>query len=146
MSIFLSKIKFGRWLIQSSLIIAGVAVLYTLYIMISQVVLYQRYQAMIDSMEKIRQHEYSDSYECLDFSKDLYSELDRYGLKSSIDIVQADTSKSEYHAVVSFQVDPQSGKLVDYKKIDSCRFIDGQISCDKGLIEGRNSYIASNNK
>ncbi len=108
----------------------------------NQIRLYSKYQSLIGSLEAVRQHEYSDSYKCLEFSKDLQARLLSRGVASRIAIVKSGSDENTYHAVVSLQVEPQDGKIVGYETVDECDFRNGQLDCAKGSIKDGNMYIA----
>jgi len=119
-----------------------VAALYLAFNIGSKLVLFYQYKDIIGAVEQAKSATYTDKYQCLDFSKDLSQKLAAIGIGSSIEIVQTEKA-NEYHAIVSLQIDPQSGAIVNYKTVDNCSVSGDIISCNKGSIENRNMYIAS---
>jgi len=119
-----------------------VVALYLAFNIGSKLVLFYQYKDIIGAVEQAKSATYTDKYQCLDFSKDLSQKLAAIGIGSSIEIVQTEKA-NEYHAIVSLQIDPQSGAIVNYKTVDNCSVSGDTISCNKGSIENRNMYIAS---
>lgn len=107
-----------------------------------QVILYQRHKDLISSIEKVQQNQYTDAYQCLDFSKDLVNDLKSRGIDSQVDIVQTEGRSDEYHAVISLQIEPQDGKVVSYKTVDRCRLVNGNLDCESGKIQDGKFYVA----
>ncbi|MDP1619648.1 MAG: hypothetical protein Q8L11_04135 [Candidatus Moranbacteria bacterium] len=108
----------------------------------SKAVIFYQYKDLIGALEQAKSATYSDKYQCLDFSKDLSQKLAAIGIGSTIEIVQTE-KQNEYHAIVSLQIDPQTGEMVNYKTVDNCEVNGDTISCNKGSIENKNLYIAS---
>ncbi len=80
-------------------------------------------------------------YACFDFSRDLRNLLLKKGIPSKIDVVKPKDPKFEkdYHAVVSIQIEPQSGEIVYYRTedlIDQCFEAEknGQYYCSQGKV------------
>lgn|GEM_PF-5578455 len=67
-------------------------------------------------MQNIAKHEYTDDYQCLQFSQDLQKELKNKGIHSSIIIVK---QLDNLHAVVGVWFEPQTGEYAD--ETDSVR-------------------------
>lgn len=107
-----------------------------------KVVTFYQYKDLLSALEQAKSQSYTDKYQCLDFSKDLSQKLAAIGIGSTIEIVQTE-KENEYHAIVSLQIDPQNGKIVNYKTVDNCEVNGDTISCTKGSIENRNMYVAS---
>lgn len=135
--------KHGKTWVRLALLGAEILLLGGFFVFFGdQIRLYSKYQSLIGSIEAVRQHEYSDSYKCLEFSRDLQAKLMSKGIASRIAIVKNSTDENAYHAVVSFQIEPQDGQIVSYEKIDECDFRDGRLDCAKGSILDGNMYIA----
>ena len=137
-STFQEKLK-NSWI---SIVIITILVLINVAL-IQKTFLLNKYSYLIDSLEEVSQGVYGDSYQCLDFSGDLQKKLKDQGIDSKISIVEQEGKTGEYHAVVSIQIEPQTGQAVSYKTIDSCITENGKIICENGTVEGRNMYIAN---
>jgi len=107
-----------------------------------KLVTFYQYQDIISALDQAKNHAYTDKYQCMDFSKDLSEKLTKLGVANSIEIVQTEKT-GEYHAVVSLQIDPQKGEIVNYKTIDNCNLDGDNLSCNKGNIQNHNMYVAS---
>jgi len=112
-------------------------------ILIQKTLLMNKYSYLINSFEEITKGTYTDQYQCLEFSGDLQKKLKEQGIESKITIVEQKDRPGEYHAVVSVQIEPQTGEAVSYKTVDTCSDENGTLVCDKGTVEGRNMYIAN---
>jgi len=82
---------------------------------------------------------YTKDYACFDFSRDLKDMLQKVGVPSKIDIIKPKTGK-DYHAIVSIQIEPQTGSFVYYEAdqlIDQCfkSSTNGKYYCGHGVIE-----------
>lgn len=111
--------------------------------LIQKTFLMSKYDYLINSFEEVSKGTYADNYQCLDFSGDLQKKLKEQGIDSKINIVEQEGKPGEYHAVVSVQIEPQTGKAVSYKTVDNCDIEDGKMICEKGTVEGKNMYIAN---
>ena len=112
----------------------------------TKIISYEKHQDLIEAIEAVRQHPYTDDYQCLDFSKALTTKLSDVGIESRIEIVAQPGRSDQYHAVVSFQIDPQNGQMVAYDPVDNCRVQEGSLLCRNGSIEQQNLYVANKNK
>lgn len=70
---------------------------------------YHEHGSFYDARVKISQREYTDNYKCLDFSKDLVSELEKIGIKSELIIGDLNGQR---HAWVEVWIEPISGKFI----------------------------------
>lgn len=111
--------------------------------LIQKTFLLNKYSYLINSFEEVRKGTYSDNYQCLDFSSDLQEKLKKQGIDSRISIVKQNGNTDEYHAIVSIQIEPQTGEAADYETVDSCVSKGGKIICEKGTVEKGNMYIAN---
>ena len=92
--------------------------------------------------QRVSQMKYSKEYACFNFSKDFRDLLLKKGIPSKIDIVKVkpkDPRTKDYHAIISIQIDPQTGDIVYYRTedlIDQCFEAkkDGKYYCNKGQI------------
>lgn len=135
---YLEKFK-NNWI--SIVIIAILA--FVNVALIQKTFLFSKYSYLINSFEEVRKGVYSDDYQCLDFSSDLQEKLEKQGIDSRISIVRQEGNTDEYHAVVSIQIEPQTGEAVNYETIDNCISKEGKIICEKGTVEKGNMYIAN---
>jgi len=101
--------------------------------------------------KKISKNKYADNFTCFDFSKQLRDELTKDNIPSKIDIVKDLKSEKDLHAIVSIQIEPQSGTIVYHNVedlIDQCTESEkGENVCRKGVIrkknDGVNVYISN---
>lgn len=112
-------------------------------VLVQKTFLFSKYSYLINSFEEVKKGVYSDDYQCLDFSSDLHEKLEKQGIDSRINIVKQDGNTDEYHAVVSIQIEPQTGEAVNYEMVDNCVSKEGKIICEKGTVEKGNMYIAN---
>jgi len=90
--------------------------------------------------DKVSSIKYTKEFACFDFSKDLFLLLQEHKIPSKIDIVKG-KNKNELHAIVSIQIEPQSGEVVYYKTsdlVDQCfqsSENDNKFYCGSGEIE-----------
>lgn len=89
--------------------------------------------------KKVSQIKYTKEFACFDFSRDFKELLQKDGIPSKIDIIKTEKSK-DYHAIVSVQIEPQTGKVAYYKTsqlVDQCfkNEDDKKYYCSKGKIE-----------
>lgn len=96
----------------------------------------------------VAEADYTKEYACFNFSADLRNMLQKVGIPSKIDIVRQKDSK-DFHAIVSIQIEPQSGQFVYYEAnqlVDQCykSGTDGKYYCGHGVIEtekdGKETY------
>jgi len=121
-----------------------IAILAIINVVLAQkMVLFDRYSKLIYSFEEVRKEAYSNSYQCLNFSSDLQKKLKDRGISSQISIVDQGERANELHAVVSILIEPQTGKVVDYKSVDTCTNKEGGLVCEKGVIKNKNIYVAN---
>lgn len=134
----LKKLK-SNWI---SIVIITILVVINVAL-VQKTFLLNKYSYLVDSFEEVKKGIYSDNYQCLDFSSDLQKKLKEQGIDSRINIVEQEGKTGEFHAVVSVQIEPQTGKAVSYKTVDTCVNESGRIVCEKGTVEGKNLYIAN---
>lgn len=115
-------------------------------ILLQKVFLFEKYKDIVLALDEVSKTPYSDNWKCLDFSKDLAELLNEKGIKSKIEIVKREGIEDEYHAVISLQIDPQNGAITNHQVVDSCVLENGKIECEKGMIEGKDSYVVSRAK
>jgi hypothetical protein len=111
--------------------------------LIQKTLLMNKYGYLINSIEEVSNGTYSDQYQCLEFSGELQKKLKEQGIESKISIVEREGRTGEFHAVVSVQIEPQTGEAVSYKTVDNCADENGTMVCENGTVEGRNMYIAN---
>jgi hypothetical protein len=135
---YLAKLK-KNWLP-----IAIIAILVVVnVVLVQRTLLFNKYGYLINSFEEASKKSYTDSYQCLDFSSDLQKKLQEQGIDSQVSIVEQEGKTDELHAVVSIQIEPQTGKPVNFKNVDTCTNDGEKLVCDKGTIENKNIYIAN---
>ena len=135
---YLAKLKNNR---LSILIIAILVVVNV--VLVQRTLLFNKYSYLINSFEEANKKDYTDNYQCLDFSSDLQQKLKEQGIDSQVSIVEQEGKADQLHAVVSIQIEPQTGKAVSYKTVDTCTNDGGKLVCDKGMIENKNIYVAN---
>jgi hypothetical protein len=128
-------------LIGGGVIAGGLFLGATGILVLPKVVLYEKHKELIRILEEVKSQEYSERYQCLEFSKSLVKKLSAQGVPSRVEIVnQGEPDK--YHAVVALQIEPQNGKIVKYETVDSCTINEEKLQCQNGFIEGQNMYVA----
>ena len=71
--------------------------------------IYSKYFPLETALYKIKQHQYTDTYKCKEFSIDLVSELDKIDIQSEVRI--GNLTPGEPHAWVSVFFEPQTGNF-----------------------------------
>jgi hypothetical protein len=87
----------------------------------------QKYRPLENAIHKISQHPYDwDKYNCIDFSNDAQRELERFGIKSEVLVVQKNDDKYS-HAIIGVWFDAQTGEYADkeYEYVGDHRLIMG---------------------
>ncbi|MEI6588204.1 MAG: hypothetical protein WCO05_04635 [Candidatus Moraniibacteriota bacterium] len=132
------KLKF-IWLSMAIIAILGAINV----VLVRRVIIFNQYSGLVDSLEEVKKGTYSNKYQCLDFSSDLQKKLKKQGIDSQISIVEPEGKNNELHAVVSILIEPQTGKAVSYRTVDSCTSESGKLVCEKGMVEDKNVYVAN---
>lgn len=84
-------------------------------------VTFSKYIPLEIALQKISQHEYTEDYRCVDFSKDLIKELEKIGIQSSMIVGESPETLEDDkigHAWVGIWIEPQTGEFTKDYQLD----------------------------